>query len=1286
MRFRAVLATFYSTGKAPQEMMRKPEVIALPLIDVLLFVVAWILAYTLRFGLAIPDDPSLAAGNNYALQLKLLLPWVVITHVALYAVLNLYRGIWRYTGTTELRNLVIANVVMVVLWFLFSEISGSRESLFELPQRSIDGGSETEVLRIPRIILVVYILLATAATGAVRVLPRLVLEHTVRSANGDGAPPTLIVGAGDVADTLLRGLQRQRLHGIRPICAVAENRSHVGLRLHGIPVVGTLDKIAKVIEDNTIEQVLIALDDPTAERLRQVVDACGQAEVTFRQVPSLKDISEGRVEVAAVRRVEIEDLLGRETVKLDLPAERNYLRGETVLITGAGGSIGAEIARQAAGAGAGKLLLLGKGENSIFEITEEIQRCFSGLEAVPVVADIRDLSRLDRVFSEHRPGVVFHAAAHKHVPLMEAAPDEAVKNNVLGTANVASLSDAHGVKRFVLISTDKAVRPVSVMGATKRYGESIVFAMAARSDTAFVVVRFGNVLGSRGSVIPLFRRQIAAGGPVTVTDREVTRYFMTIPEAVALSIQAGSREEKGRLYLLDMGEPVGILDLARNMITLSGLRPDVDVKIDFIGLRPGEKLKEELVSEYEECRKTEVEKLLEAEVPPTRSWDEIAAELEEFTERAESGDGAGLVAMLRERVAEYEPPEHWAAAAPILATPEEPTELENAEEEPPEEVSRPEPQAVDMDLFGGEREEADKEPQAEESVSSEEEDEGLPLFESDAFREEAEPEPAELEEKFEPADEKDSENFHLGVESSPVQMDTVAPLGGKKSQDEREEAAMTNPKACCLLMRVTPGVEGETLKLLYTQLTDSILRPDDKVVFLAGADALDAVPEGADRVELAGPQGACIAQAMKKAPEAGVIITLSSEVLLRENALEVICDELARDNTPLVYTNFEENKGGGIEVVKPHDHEGCPHERFEYGPVIAYKRASIQEVGGIREDLSYAWEYDLHLKLMEKAPFRCIRQTLYTVFIPTQKDGKGSAVYSPGMGPLGGFSYVFYPEDMEKEVTSVFEEALKRRDAWIDHPTARVPHKEGHEVMVSVVTPILNRVKFIGNAIDKLIEQTYDNWELVVVDNGSTDGTVEKVQEYAAKDARIRLISGTGSSIASALNDGIRAARGKYIGQLDSDDQYDPKCIGMMVEKLESNPNCGLAISYYRLMDEDAKVIEDIAPVTHSGYSRNQILRRDGAGATRFFAKATLEEFGLYDEVHYGNFGEDYDMVVKTGEKYDVERVHEVLYYYRRHEDNTDVTRDPEMKYKNKNRARQEALKRRIAINKKLKG
>ncbi|MGB9691591.1 MAG: glycosyltransferase family 2 protein [Candidatus Sumerlaeaceae bacterium] len=485
-----------------------------------------------------------------------------------------------------------------------------------------------------------------------------------------------------------------------------------------------------------------------------------------------------------------------------------------------------------------------------------------------------------------------------------------------------------------------------------------------------------------------------------------------------------------------------------------------------------------------------------------------------------------------------------------------------------------------------------------------------------------------------------------------------------------------------LARKTLEALKGQTLKEWKCYLLDQGQQGETVRMLLA---------ELADERFTQGPEGLItLAKMMNWAlgnTEAQYILPLPEGVILESHALERFVNFL--DTNPqaaVAYSCYAQSKADATkEKVQLYPHEGCIHERFDFGYLKLYRAAYLHKIGGFREDLVHAAEYDVDLKLGDDYTLELLDEVLYTVGTPEQQESAPGALHSPGKGKYGGFSYVFYPPDVEKEVTTVFEDMLKRRGAYIDHETVPVPYpKEPYPVMASVVIPVLNRAKYIGNAIERVLEQTFQDFEVIVVDNGSTDGTVEIVQEYAKKDPRVRLIRGTGNCIASALNDGIRAARGKYICQLDSDDEYVPTTLEKMIAHLESHPKCGLAISYYELMDENRNTIKDVPPVTHKGYTRNQILRRDGAGALRVFPKVVLEEMGLYDEKNYGNFGEDYDMVLKVGEKYDVDRVHEVLYRYRRHSDNTDVTRDPLMKVRNKNNARLAAVRRRQEINRKL--
>ncbi|MFH0794399.1 MAG: glycosyltransferase [bacterium] len=426
----------------------------------------------------------------------------------------------------------------------------------------------------------------------------------------------------------------------------------------------------------------------------------------------------------------------------------------------------------------------------------------------------------------------------------------------------------------------------------------------------------------------------------------------------------------------------------------------------------------------------------------------------------------------------------------------------------------------------------------------------------------------------------------------------------------------------------------------------------------------------------------------------GLLLPLPPHVILKPDALKKFVAAFDKDpEVAAAYSDYEEKKlTGEIETHKLYYYPNVTHERWEYGYVKVYNADIIRKLGGWRSSLVYMSDYALQLKIYDHHLFAHVAEPLYLCVEqpPTKADkeeqAKMTKLHSPGSGHLGGFSYLFYPPKMEEEVVSVFEDCLRRRGAFLSHKSVKVPYPpdKQYEVMCSVVIPVLNRVKFIGNAIQKVIDGKYQDFEVVVVDNGSKDGTQDIVRQFEAKDPRIRLIQHNGHCIADALNTGIRAARGKYICQLDSDDEYTPETLQFVADHMESHPNCGLSISYYELMDEAGTPLPEFGVIKHLEFTRNNILRVDGAGALRVFPKVVLEEFGLYDEKNYGNFGEDYDMVLKVSEKYDVDRLHAVLYRYRRHPDNTDVTRDPMLKINNKNNARVAALERRRNLNRKL--
>lgn len=418
---------------------------------------------------------------------------------------------------------------------------------------------------------------------------------------------TLIVGAGGACSILLQEIFSTDKINMNPVCIVDDDKSKKGVRVEGVKVVGNTDELKKIVEKYRIEMIIIAIPSLSKKKLAGIYEKCVETKCVVKQVPGLYQFLSGKVSLTQVQEVDIRDLLGREQIVCDAEKVAVYVENKVVLVTGGGGSIGSELCRQLAGFNPKRLIIFDVSENGVYDLQQELRLKYPELDLVVLIGSVRDEGRLESVFEKYQPKLVFHAAAHKHVPLMEDSPNEAVKNNVLGTYNVAKVSDKYGVDRFLLISTDKAVNPTNVMGATKRICEMVIQTFARRSKTEFVAVRFGNVLGSSGSVIPLFKSQIASGGPVTVTSKDITRYFMTIPEAVSLVLQAGVYAKGGEIFVLDMGEPVKIYDMAEKLIKLSGYEPNKEIPIKIIGLRPGEKLYEERLMDEEGLQKTENE-------------------------------------------------------------------------------------------------------------------------------------------------------------------------------------------------------------------------------------------------------------------------------------------------------------------------------------------------------------------------------------------------------------------------------------------------------------------------------------------------------------------------------------------------------------------------------------------------------------------------------------------------------------------------------------------------------
>ncbi|MES2369183.1 MAG: nucleoside-diphosphate sugar epimerase/dehydratase [Pseudomonadota bacterium] len=558
-----------------------PRTAIIILHDILVAAFAWMAAYWLRFNLVVPPEFQAAALSTLA--------WVVPLQAVVFWRFGLYRGIWRFASLPDLKRIVLA-VGLAALLVPVTLI------LFRVHAV------------VPRSVLILDPLLLVIVMGGSRLAYRAWKEHRLASVLRPDSKPVLVAGAGSAADFLLRELARNPA-GFHVVGLLDDNRDKQGRLVQGLPVLGALDDVAACAKKMEVDDIVLALPSAAHAVRKRITQLCTDAGLNVMTIPSLEDLVAGRVSVSSLRRVELDDLLGRDPVQLDDSGLHQLLTGQVVMVTGAGGSIGSELCRQIARFVPAKLVLFEQSELALYAMEQELPQNFSQLKIVPVIGDVKNAVWVSQVMAEHRPAVVFHAAAYKHVPLMENDNAwEAVRNNVLGTQVVAAAAQAQGVGKFVMISTDKAVNPTNVMGATKRLAEMACQAMQQPGGTRFVSVRFGNVLGSSGSVIPKFQKQIEAGGPVTVTHPDIMRYFMSIPEAAQLVLQAGLMGEGGEIFVLDMGEPVRIAELARLMIRLSGADED-RIRIEYTGLRPGEKLYEELLADDESTLPTPHPKL-----------------------------------------------------------------------------------------------------------------------------------------------------------------------------------------------------------------------------------------------------------------------------------------------------------------------------------------------------------------------------------------------------------------------------------------------------------------------------------------------------------------------------------------------------------------------------------------------------------------------------------------------------------------------------------------------------
>jgi FlaA1/EpsC-like NDP-sugar epimerase len=640
-----------------------------------LFALSLLLAYLIRYDMASESATQRWFVGNF-------LPWLPVfvgLKLLIFGKLKLFRSGWRYASIRDVTSILLACWLFVLIMFatvhLFRLLGP--DGLGKWTGRRIDIPVVSQIIGYfqgySRGVLLLDFLSTVFLVCTARLGFRLYREE-LRPVSAEGLRRVLIVGAGNAAEAIIREIHRMSVERFRVVGLLDDDPAKRGVIIHGSPVLGTTEEIRRICLEEKIEEIIIAMPSASQKQLRRVIEMCSGTKLKFQSLPGVGDLIDGRVTVSQIRAVEINDLLGREAVELDKQALAHFLRNKRVLITGAGGSIGSEMCRQVLNYRPAQLLLVEQAETPLFDIENELRATDKDVPIVAIICDIYDRQRVMTTWDRYRPEVVIHAAAHKHVPMMERNPCEAIKNNILGSRNVADASCRFGVDEFVTISTDKAVNPSSIMGASKRVAEIYTQALNGRANckTQFKAVRFGNVLGSSGSVVPTFRRQIAAGGPVTVTHPEMTRYFMTIPEAAQLVLQAAATGAGGQIFMLDMGEPVKIVDLARSMITLSGFRPGEDIDIVFTGVRPGEKLFEELRTKGEDIEPTVHPKINVWKNRPME-WDRIGAALAELETLQHSADRGKIIAAIQLLVPEYEPlnaPEEPAAAGADAAADE----------------------------------------------------------------------------------------------------------------------------------------------------------------------------------------------------------------------------------------------------------------------------------------------------------------------------------------------------------------------------------------------------------------------------------------------------------------------------------------------------------------------------------------------------------------------------------------------------------------------------------------
>ncbi|MCH5258163.1 MAG: polysaccharide biosynthesis protein [Lachnospiraceae bacterium] len=589
--------------------------------DIISIILASYLALLIRYELDISAIPS-----HFIRPVERFMPLNVLITIVIFYCFHLYSSLWAFAGETELQNIVVSCVLSTL-------VNSIGLQFFKLSSQAV-----------PKTYYFLYMFLLITCIFASRFSYRFFRSLKHKQQNKKNQISVMVIGAGEAANAIIKEIVNSNFSTMVIKCIIDDDKGKWGRYIQGIKVAGGREKIVECADVYSVDEIIVAMPSASRAAIREILEICKDTNCKLRSLPGMYQLVNGEVNVSKLRDVEVEDLLGRDPVSVDMDSILGYVQGKVVLVTGGGGSIGSELCRQIAAHRPKQLVIVDIYENAVYDVQQELKGQYPELDLVVLIASVRNTNRMNFIFSEYHPNIVYHAAAHKHVPLMEDSPTEAIKNNVFGTFKTAQAAAMSGVQRFVMISTDKAVNPTNIMGASKRICEMIIQTFDKHYETEFVAVRFGNVLGSNGSVIPLFRKQIEAGGPVTVTHPDIIRYFMTIPEAVSLVLQAGAYAKGGEIFVLDMGEPVKILDLAENLIKLSGYRVGEDIKIEFTGLRPGEKLYEELLMDEEGMRET-ANKMIHIGKPIELDEPEFFAQLKELKDECqiESSDIRPLI-------------------------------------------------------------------------------------------------------------------------------------------------------------------------------------------------------------------------------------------------------------------------------------------------------------------------------------------------------------------------------------------------------------------------------------------------------------------------------------------------------------------------------------------------------------------------------------------------------------------------------------------------------------------